>query len=91
MPSKPTLKHSKGIQSIRMQILTIRKGFEAFEKNSNNSQGIRSIQMEIRTIRKGFEGFETKFEPFERDSKHSIANSKHSKGIRCIRMHIATI
>ena len=38
--------------------------------------------MQILTIRKGFEAFECKFEPFERDSKGSNANSNHSKGIR---------
>ena len=65
--------HSKGIRSIPMQMLTIRKG-------------IRSIQMQIRTIRKGFEAFQFKFEAFERDSKHSNANSKHSKVIGSIRM-----
>ena len=32
-----------------------------------------------------------KFEPFEKDSKHSNANSNHSKGIRSIRMQIRTI
>ena len=61
-----------------MQILTIRRGFEAFESkfkplkkdskhsddNSNHSKGIRRIRMKIRTIRKGFEAFECKFEPF---------------------------
>ena len=51
-----------------MQILTIRKGFKAFEckferdskysnANSNHSKGIRSIQMQILTIQKGFEAF----------------------------------
>ena len=47
--------------------------------------------MEIRTIRKGFEAFEWKFEPFERDSKHSNENSNHLKGIRSIPMQIQTI
>ena len=47
--------------------------------------------MQIRTIRKGFEAFESKFEPLERDSKHSNANSNHSKGIRSIWMQILTI
>ena len=32
-----------------------------------------------------------KFEPFERDSKRSNANSKHSKGIRSIQMQIQNI
>ena len=67
--------HSKGIQSIRMQIRTFRKGFEAFEckfepferdlkhsnANSNHSKGIWSIWMQILNIRKGFEAFECKF------------------------------
>jgi len=47
--------------------------------------------MQILTIRKGFETFECKFEQFERDSKHSDANSSYSKGIQSIRMHILTI
>ena len=38
--------------------------------------------MQIRTFRKGLEAFEFKFEPFERDSKYSNANSNHSKDIR---------
>ena len=71
-----------------MQILTIRKGFEAFERDSkhsnaksNHSKEIRSFRIQIQTIRKGFEVFETKFETFERDSKHSNAHSNHSKEI----------
>ena len=50
--------HSKGIRSIRMQILTIKTKLKAFE-------GIRSIQMQIRNIQKGFNAFKSKFEPFE--------------------------
>ena len=45
--------HSKGIRRIRLQILTIRKGFEAFEFKIQTTQ--------ILTIRKGFEEFECKF------------------------------
>ena len=55
--------------TIRMQILTIQKGFEAFEckfkpferdskhsnPNSNYLKGIRKIRMQILTIWKGFE------------------------------------
>ena len=52
---------------------------------------IRSIRIQILTIRKGFEAFECKFEPFERDSKYSNANSNHSKGIQSIRMPIRGI
>ena len=40
--------------------------------------------MQIHTIRTGLEEFEGKFEPFER-------NSKHSNGIRSIRVQIWTI
>ena len=47
--------------------------------------------MQIRTIQKGLESFEFKFEPFERDSKHSNANSNNSKGIRNVQMQIRTI
>ena len=32
---------------------------------------IRSIRMQIWTIREEFKAFECKFEPFERDLKHS--------------------
>ena len=35
--------------------------------------------MQIQTIWTRFEAFECKFEPFERDSKHSNANSNPSK------------
>ena len=44
--------------------------------------------MQIRTTRKGLEALKCKFEPFERDSKHSNPNSNHSKGIQSIRMQI---
>ena len=61
-------KHSKGIQSIRIQIRITRMGFEAFEckfetfelnskhsnVNSKHSNWIRSIQMQILNLRKGF-------------------------------------
>ena len=67
-------KHSKEIRSIRMQILTIRKEFEAFQskferfdRDSNPSNEIRSIQMHILAI--------------ERDSSHSNANCNHSNKI----------
>ena len=57
-----------------MQIITIQKGFEAFEckfeafesdskysnANSNHLKGIRSIRMQIRSIRKWFEVFQCK-------------------------------
>ena len=58
-----------------MQILTIQKGFNAFQgkfeplewdlkhsnANSKHSKDIRSIRMQILTIRKEFEAFECKF------------------------------
>ena len=47
--------------------------------------------MQIGTIQKGFEAFECKFEPFERDSNHSKANSIHSKGILSSRMQILSL
>ena len=59
-------------------------GFEAFEIYA-------SIQMQIRDIWKGFDAFKCKFEPFERVSKHSNANSSHSKVIQSIQMQILTI
>jgi len=72
-------RYLKGIRSIRMQVRTIRKGFEVFEckfqpfeldsklsnVNLNLLNGIRSVWMQILT--------------FERDSKHSNANSNHLK------------
>ena len=84
------------IWTIRIQILTIRQGFEPFEKDwkhsnadLNHSKRIGSIRMQIRTIWKVFksfernfylfdEAFECKFEPLEKDSKHSNPNSSHS-------------
>ena len=48
-----------------MEILTIRKGIEAFECKFEQFEKIQSIRMQIRTIRKEFEAFECKFEPFE--------------------------
>ena len=64
----------ENVRSILKQILTFRKGFEAFKckfepfesdsnhsnANANDSKGIQSIQMQIETIRKGFESFECK-------------------------------
>ena len=47
--------------------------------------------MQIRAIRKGLEAFEFKFQPFQRDSNHSNANSKHSKRFRRIEMQNLTI
>jgi len=41
--------------------------------------------MQNLTIRKGSKAFECKFEPFDRDSKHSSnVNSNHSKGFEAI-------
>ena len=74
-----------------MQILTIRKGFEAFEcnfclfemdskhsnANSNHSKEIRRIQMQIWTIWKEFE--------------HLNQKSNHLKGIRNIWEQIGTV
>ena len=68
--SNPNSNHLKGIQRIRIQIRTIRKGVEALESkfdpferdskhsnpNSDNSKWIRKIRIQIE-----------KFEPFERD------------------------
>ena len=91
MHSNANSKHSNVIQSFRMQIRTIQKGFEAFETifepfqrnsnhsnaNLNHSKGIRSIPL--------------KFESFERDLKLSNPISNLSKGIRGIQMQILTI
>ena len=74
-----------------MEILTIRKGIEAFECKFEQFEKIQSIQMQIRTIRKEFEAFECKFEPFESDSNHSNVNSNHLNQIRTIRIQIKTL
>ena len=79
------------IRTIRMAILTIQKGFEAFECKFEPFEGIQSIPIQIQTIRKGFEAFKYKFEPFERHSKHLNANCNHSNQIRSIRMQIRTL
>ena len=64
MHSNANSNHYKEIRSIRMQMRTIRKGFEAFESkfkpmerdskhsnaNSNDSKWIQSIQMQILKI-----------------------------------------
>ena len=47
--------------------------------------------MQILTTRTKFEVSECKFEPFERDSKHSNSYSSHWKEILAIRMQIGTI
>ena len=73
--------HSKEILTIRMQIWTIRTRFKAFERDS-------TIRMQIRNIRNRFKAIEYKFEPFEKDSNHSNANSKHSNEIRSNQLQI---
>ena len=72
-----------------MKIRTIQKWFEEFE--CKFVKGIRSIRMEIQTIWKGLEAFEWKFEPLEKDSKHSTANLNISKRIWSIHLEILTI
>ena len=47
--------------------------------------------MQVRAIRKGFEAFQCKFEPFEKVSKGSNANSNHLNGFRSILMQIRAI
>ena len=82
--------------SIRIQIWTVRMGFEAFEckfepferdskhsnVNSNHLKVIRSIRMQILTIRTKFEAFECKFKPFKWNSQYWNVNSNFSKGIQ---------
>ena len=58
---------SKGIRSIWMKILTIRKGFEAFENK------FELFERE--------EAFECKFEPFERDWNANSNYSKRIQSI----------
>ena len=41
-----------------MEIRTIRKGFEAFDANSNHSKKIQSFRNQITTIWKRFEALE---------------------------------
>ena len=85
-----------------MQILTIWKGFEAFEYklellekdskhlnlNWNHLKGIWSTRIQIWAIQKRFEALESKFERFERDLKLLKANSNHSNQIQ---VHILAI
>ena len=85
--SKHWFTNSKGIRSIQMEIQTLRTRFEAFECIFK----VLTIRMQIQTIRKGFEPFQCKFYPFQRDSKHSNANSKYLNKIRIIQMQIWTI
>ena len=47
--------------------------------------------MQLQAMQKGFEAFKCKFEPLERFSKHSNANSSHSKLIESSQMQILTI
>ena len=76
---------SNEIQSIRMHILTIEKGFSnQSNANSDYSYEIRKIRMQIQTIQKEFDAFECKFKPFE-------AFKCILKGILTIQMHIWTI
>ena len=58
--------------------------------SSNHSKKIQNIRMQIVTIGTKFQAFECKFEPFEQDSKHLIANSNHPKEIRSTRIKIRT-
>ena len=79
--------HWKGILTIRVQILTIRKDSKHSNANSNHSNQIQSIWMQLLTIRKGFKALKCKLEHFEWDSKHSNAYSK----ILTIQMEIPSI
>ena len=85
--SKHWFTNSKGIRSIRMEIQTLRTRFEAFECIFK----VLTIRMQIRSIHTRFETFECKFYPFQRDSKHSNANSNYLNKIRSIQMQIWTI
>ena len=85
---------SKQIRSIGNEIVNIRKLLKALKylsKHSNANSNhlkwiermqIRSFRMKIRmhiqTIQTGFKAFESKFDLFERDSKHWNANSNPS-------------
>ena len=74
--------HSKGIQSISMQIRTFERDLKHLYTNSHPSNEIRSIRMLLLSIRTRFEALECIFEPFERDSNaNSNANSNHSNQI----------
>ena len=53
----------KGIRSIWMQILTIRKGIQIQIRTTR--KGFEAFEFQIRTIWNGFEAFESQFESFE--------------------------
>ena len=83
--------HFNQTRSIRMQILTIRKGFKAFEckfepfePNFKDLNAILNIRMQILIVRKGFEAFECNFEPFEPNLKHSNQILTIQKGLEAI-------
>ena len=84
-PFEKDSKHSKVIQCILIQIITIQKRFEAFKckfetferdfkpsnADSNHLKGIQSIQMQIVNIRKAFETFKCKFIYIRRQGQSS--------------------
>ena len=76
--------NSNHLNSIWMPILTIRMDSTHSHANSNQSKGAQSIKMPIPTIRTVFEALECIFQPFELESKHSIANSTHSNGFEVL-------
>ena len=65
-----------------MQILTLRKGFEAFECKFEQFERNSKHSNANSNLRTGFEAFECKFEIFDWDSKRLNANSNTLKAIR---------
>ena len=80
-PFKRDSKHSNANSNNSKGFLSVQNG------NSNHWKGNGSIWIQIWILQTRFE---CKFYPFERNSKHSIANSIDSKGIRSILMQIRT-
>ena len=59
--SNASSNHSKGIRSVRMQILTIRIGFEAFKCKFESFEWDSKRLNANSNLRTGFEAFECKF------------------------------
>ena len=91
-----------GFQQFECKLEPFEQNSKHLNANSNHSKGIRAIPMQILTLRTRFEAFKCKLQPFkthlkhfnvnfDRELKHSNANSYHSNEILSIRMQILTI
>ena len=91
-----------GFQQFEYKLEPFEQNSKHLNANSNHSKGIRAIPMQILTLRTRFEAFKCKLQPFkthfkhfnvnfDRELKHSNANSYHSNSILSIRMQILAI